>query len=115
MKNKNWTPAEDAMLIKLDNEAKVHGWRNKWLTISQKMNRTADACSTRMTRINARNGINAKCRRARNYEGTDVGTLMRAAFISIADRIAEQGLTAGILGDPPKGRSALDRQRAKAL
>jgi hypothetical protein len=34
------------------------------------------------------------------------------ADAELRDRIAERGLTAGILGDPPPGRSALDLKRA---
>jgi hypothetical protein len=32
----------------------------------------------------------------------------------LRSRISEQGITAGLLGDPPSGRSALDRKRASA-
>lgn len=31
--------------------------------------------------------------------------------VEMRNRISEQGVTAGLLGDPPRGRSALDKQR----
>lgn len=42
----------------------------------------------------------------------DVEHLRVGASTNIGIRIAEQGLTAGIFGDPPRGRSALDQMGA---
>lgn len=57
-------------------------------------------------------GAAVPARRPRDAHGMGTSTHRLMVDAELRSRIAEQGVTAGLLGDPLPGRSALDRKRA---
>lgn len=49
---------------------------------------------------------------ALDVERKNTSTQALLFAVEMRNRIAEQGITAGLLGDPPRGRSALDKMRS---
>lgn len=103
MKGIRWTEAEDDLLR--HHRARRFSWDE--LVVPE--GRTLMACIQR-------HSILARLARAAAAAGQPVAAARPRYFagdnVLLLARVAAQGVTAGLLGDPPAGRSALDKKRA---
>lgn len=125
MSRRTWTDEQIALMIKLRD---VEGL--PWNEIGERFGFTAAKCCIKYHNVKSADRIAARRKEMRVAAGPPAAIPARGAelrflnepvarprYFSDADqfiraRIERQGLTAGFLGDPPPGRSALDEKRA---
>lgn len=113
-KSKRWTDSERARLIQRG---------ASWAKIGEELGRTGDACQVEFARIKregAAERLIARMQAPAMHQAEDcrptisrVPTSLAALQVNaeLLARVELQGVTAGLLGDPLPGRSALDRRR----
>lgn len=104
-----WTPEQIELVLTLGPGAHLDEWPG--IAAAHFPGRTADACKQQyyvLTR--AARGVAPKAP-SRLKAAPDLSPKTTRVAIPATTRLAPQSLTAAILGDPPPGRSALDRRQ----